>query len=176
VAKYAGKTDFPVITDQVIDIVHDAMDFLESRFCHEQFRHSGANPRQWKQVKIHTHRRAGFSTAALKLLGEYRSSLIVTHNYPAGNRLRMEAIDRGLVPDWCEEDFYNNIKIDDHIVATDRMDERWFATRRPDERYQLIILDGASMIETHRNRNGADGMDRFRDRLFYVCDLLVELE
>lgn len=171
-ARYAGKSDLPVITDQIMDIVYDAMGFIESQFCNESLRLPGANPRQWKQVKIYTHRRAGFSTAALQLLNEYRSSLIVTHSQPAANRLRHDAIELGLVPDWCEKDFYNNITISDHIVAHERMDERWFIQRRPHERYQLIILDCASMIEASRR----SGMEEFRDRMFHISDLVVELE
>lgn len=178
-AKYAGKTDLPVITDQIMDIVYDAMGFIESQFCQEAFRHATSDPKQWKWVKVHTHRRAGFSTAALQLLNEYRSSLIVTHSQPAANRLRMEALDRNLVPDWCEEDFFNNIRINDHIVSHERMDERWFIQRAPNERYQLIILDCASMIEASRNnrhRGAIPGMDEFRERMFNISDLVVELE
>lgn len=182
-ARYAGKSTLPVITDDILNIVHDAFDFQESDFCKDAFYPSGRNqshadPKHWKWVKIHTHRRAGFSTTALKLLNEYRSSLIVTHNYPSTNRLRQEAIDNNLVPDWCEEEFYNNIRIDDHIIPVDRMDERWFIQRRPNERYQLIIIDGASMIEpviNNRHRGAIPGMDELRNRLFDICDLLVEL-
>lgn len=179
-AKYASKTNFPVITNQIMEIVYDAMGFIESQFCNDAFKRPGANPRQWKLVKVYTHRRAGFTTAALQLLNEYRSSLIVTHNQPAANRLRREAIDNNLVPDWCEQDFYNNIRINDHIMAHEWMDDRWFSQHHsPNERYQLIILDCASMIEASRNnghRGAIPGMDEFRDRLFNICDLVVELE
>lgn len=176
-AKYAGKTDLPVITDPILDIVHDARGFMESQFCREQFSHRNVDPKQYKWVRIHSHRRAGFTTAALKLLNSYPKSMIITHSTPASHRLRVEALDQDLVPDWCKDDFYHRTKIEDHIVPHERLDERWFEGRYPDKQYELIILDCASMIETKRNRMGSlPGMDEFRTRLFMLCELLIELE
>jgi hypothetical protein len=181
-AKYASKTDFPVITDPILDIVHDARGFVESKFCMENFRRGrgtlGTDPKQWKWVRVHSHRRAGFSTAALQLLNQYPVSMIITHSTPAAHRLRAEALDQDLVPDWCKDDFYHRTKIDDHIVTHERLDERWFEGKTP-RKYELIILDCASMIEASRNnrhRGAIPGMDEFRDRLFRFCELLVELE
>lgn len=176
-AKYAGKSDFPVITDPILDIVHDARGFIESQFCREKFGHHNVDPRQYKWVRIHSHRRAGFTTAALQLFNSYPKSMIITHSTPAAHRLRAEALDLDLVPDWCKDAFYHVTKIQDYIVPHERLDERWFEGRYPDKHYELIILDCASMIEASRNNRGViSGMDEFRDRLFMLCELLVELE
>ena len=168
-AKYDGKTDLPVITDLVIKIVDDAVDFLGSEFCDYQFRKHGANPFYWKWVKIASHRRGGYTTAALKLLQKYTSSLIVTHNYPSANRIRQFAIENNLVPRIID-DFHDNITINDHIMPYGRMDDKWFSSG-PRRRYQLIILDPASMIEVEKQ----SAFTAFRNRLFTISDLVVEL-
>lgn len=164
-AKYDGKTNFPVITDPIIQIVDDAVDFLGSEFCDDHFRKHPTNPFYWKWVKIASHRRGGYTTAALQLLQKYTPSLIVTHNYPSANRVRQVAIENNLVPRM------NNVAIKDHIIPHSRMDNKWFASLG--RRYQLIILDPASMIEVDRQRGRP--FNEFRDRLFDVCDLVVEL-
>jgi len=171
-AKYDGKMDLPVITDPIIKIVDDAVGFLGSEFCDYQFRDINANPFHWKWVKIASHRRRGYTTAALRLLQKYTSSLIVTHNYPSANRIRQFAIENNLVPRMIDV-FHDNIAIQDHIMPHSRMDDRWFTSLRPQQRFQLIILDPASMIEMDRQRGPA--FHQFRDRLFNICDLVVEL-
>ena len=171
-AKYDGKTDLPVITDSIIQIVDDAVDFLGSEFCDNHFRKHNANPFYWKWVKIASHRRGGYTTAALHLLQKYTSSLIVTHNYPSANRIRQFAIENNLVPRMIDV-FHDNIAIKDHIMPHSRMDNNWFCSLRPEHRYQLIILDPASMIEVDRQRG--QSFNEFRDRLFNICDLVVEL-
>ena len=169
-AKYHNDS-LPVITDQIIQIVKDGVGFANSEFCQEQFKHSDVNPKMWKWVKIQSHRRSGYSTAALKLLQTYTSALIITHSYPSANRLRQVAIEENLVPRMVGV-FHDNIAIQDHIVPEGRMDNNWFASHEPYHRYQLIIIDPASMVEQQR---GLEAMDEFRYRLFNICDLLVEL-
>ncbi len=168
-AKYDGKTDLPVITDLIIQIVDDAVGFLGSEFCDYQFRKYPVNPLYWKWVKIASHRRGGYTTAALKLLQSYTSSLIVTNNYPSANRIRQFAIENNLVPRIIG-DFHDNITINDHIMPYGRMDDNWFSSLGP-HRYQLIILDPASMIEVEKQ----SAFKEFRNRLFTICDLVVEL-
>ncbi len=168
-AKYDSKTDYPVITDSVIKIVDDAVGFQKSEFC-ERFKH--ASPFYWKWVKIASHRRGGYTTAALHLLQKYTSSLIVTHNYPSANRIRQFAIENNLVPRMIN-DFHDNIAIQDHIMPHERMNDDWFSSLGPQHRYQLIILDSASMIEIDRQRGPS--FNEFRNRLFNICDLVVEL-
>jgi len=169
-AKYDGKTDLPVITDPIIQIVDDAVGFLGSEFCDTYFRKPGANPLHWKWVKIASHRRGGYTTAALQLLQTYPSSLIVTHNYPSANRIRQFAIEHNLVPRMIDV-FHDNIAIKDHIIPHSRMDNHWFSSRP--QRHQLIILDPAGMIEIDPQRGRS--FTEFRHRLFNVCDLVVEL-
>lgn len=171
-AKYDAKKDFPVITDSIIKIVDDAVGFLGSELCNDYFKEPHANPFYWKWVKIASHRRGGYTTAALQLLQKYTSSLIVTHNYPSANRVRQFAIENNLVPRMMD-DFHNNIAINDHIMPHSRLNDHWFTDRRPEHRYQLIILDDASMIEIDRQRG--ESFNRWRDRLFTICDLVVEL-
>lgn len=173
-AKYDGKTDFPVITNSIIQIVDDAVGFLSSKFCDNHFRNHNVNPFYWKWVKIASHRRGGFTTAALQLLQNYKSSLIVTHNYPSANRMREFAVENNLVPlDTRGDVFYNNIAIKDYIIPHSRMNDNWFCSLG--RRYQLIILDPASIIEIERQRQQGQSFAEFRDRLFNICDLLVEL-
>jgi hypothetical protein len=62
--------------------------------------------------------------------------------------------------------------INDHIVPESLIDTRWICAHRPEQRHQLIILDPASMIE---KRRGPNEMNRLRDELFMICDVLVEL-
>ena len=71
------------------------------------------------------------------------------------------------------DDFHDNIAIQDHIMPHERMNDDWFSSLRPQHRYQLIILDSASMIEIDRQRGPS--FNEFRNRLFNVCDLVVEL-
>ncbi len=171
-AKYDGKTDLPVIVDPIIEIVNDAYAFLDSELCREKFRFPHVPPRYYKWVKIHSHRRGGYTTAALRLLNQYTSSLIVTHNYPAANRVRQIAIEDDLVPK-IKDKFHDNILIQDHIIPHERMNDNWFHNIGHNEHYQLIIIDGASMIEV--DRQGGGPMQELRHKLFNVCDLLVEL-
>lgn len=169
-AKYLGYIEHPVITDSVIKIVDDAYGFLKSDSCDEWFIKPGAPAHQYRHVKIYSHRRCGFSTTCLKLLNKYNSSIVVTHSQPAANRLRQFAIEENLVPDRHKKDFFNNLYINDHIISESRMNDNWFFSKRPEDRHQLIILDCASMM-----KGKMQSMDRFRDRLWTTCDLLVEL-
>ena len=152
---------------------------MGSEFCNETFRQHGANPFYWKWVKIASHRRGGHTTAALQLLQKYTSSLIITNNYPSANRIRQYAIENNLVPRMID-DFHDNIAINDHIMPHSRMNDHWFTSLRPEQRYQLIILDSASMIEMDRQKGlhgeiGSEPFNGWRNRLFTICDLVVEL-
>jgi len=173
-AKYAAKTEFPVLTDPIIRMVDDMVGFQDSMICHNM-RRTRAHPTDWKWVKIRGHRRSGFTTTAFKLLQYYPSSLIV---YPSQDMLqyaRRQAIVERLVPTIGDalHDNYSTGGHSKYLKFDEQMgDGRWFLGRSPNDRHELIILDQASMIEGSR---GWENMNRFRDELFMYCDVLVEL-
>ena len=153
-----------MIADSVIDIVNDTVNFQNDDLCNEMI-YTGAPPSYYKHIKLFAHRRAGFTTAALRLLDRYTSTLIVTPSHVIKNYYRRMAFDEGLSPSVQEY-------IDDHIIPESFIDHRWICAHRPEQRHQLIILDPASMIE---KRRGPNEMNRLRDELFMICDVLVEL-
>ena len=145
--------------------------FQQSSLCYDM-REARTPPEHWKWVKIRGHRRSGFSTTALKLLQEYTSSLIVYPNHDVMAHARRQAIDENLVPS-LEDAFHNNITINNHLKTDWELTENWFRELRPEHRHQLIILDQASKIEC--SRLGEMRMNEFRNQLFTICDVLVEL-
>ncbi len=153
-----------MITDNVIDMVNETVSFQSDDLCNEMI-YTGAPPSYYKHVKLYAHRRAGFTTAALRLLERYTSTLIVTPSHVIKNYYRRMAFDERLTPSVQEY-------INDHIVPESLIDTRWIQERRPEQRHQLIILDPASMIE---RRRGLIQMNMLRDELFMICDVLVEL-
>lgn len=153
-----------MITDNVIDIVHETVQFQKDDLCSEMI-YTGAPPYYYKHIKLYAHRRAGFTTAALRLLERYTSTLIITPSHVIKNYYRRMAFDEGLTPSVQEY-------INDHIMPENFIDSRWIRERRPEQRHQLIILDPASIIERKR---GSDEMNKLRDELFMICDVLVEL-
>jgi hypothetical protein len=169
-AKYAGKTQTPVITDPIIDIVDDALGFQQSEICSEAFIQPGAPGYLWKWVRIGSHRRCGFSYTALQLLEQHPTSLIVTHSQHAANRLRQQAIENHLVPKLLDA-FHDNIAIEEYIIPFERMDDRWFI-KNQHRQHKLIIFDAASMMGRQTRGNS---LHPFRERLFNKCELIVEL-
>ncbi len=152
-------------------IVNDMIGFQRSELCW-QLRQQHMPPEHWKWVKIRGHRRSGFSTTALMLLEQYPSSLIIYPNHNMLQHARRHAIDKNLVPS-MRASFLDNIAINKHLKTEQEIKETWFRGRRPEPYHQLIIIDEASMIEC--GRLGEIGMNEFRDELFSVCDVLVEL-
>lgn len=172
--KYAGKTEFPVLTDPIIKIVDDMVGFQHGMICH-QMRQARTHPEQWKWVKIRGHRRSGFTTTALMLLQYYPTSIIIYPNRDMMQYARRQALEENLVPaigDTLHN--YNHTTGDStHLKVEGQMNERWFVGRSPSrDRHELIIIDQASMIESDK---GWENMNRFRDQLFIFCDVLVEL-
>ena len=164
-ARYLGQTEHPVITKSIIDIVDDAVGFMKSESCRKWFIEPHAPARQWRHVKLFSHRRCGFSTAALKLFQKYKPSLIITHSRNSCVDLRIQAMEKKI-----EGDIHNN------IMPITLIDNSWM--KGYDMRYKLIIIDCASMIEAKQNngtRASIPGMDEFRDKCLHFCDLLVEL-
>ena len=153
-----------VITNEIISIVDDMVQFQTDNLC-EDMKRRGHPPHYFRHLKLFSHRRAGVTTAALLLLEKYTSALIVTPSHVISNYYRRMAFDEGLTP--TVEKYIN-----DHLVAESTIDQQWIRNRTPQQRHQLIILDPASMIKTRR---GIDGMDKLRHELFTIGDVLVEL-
>ena len=172
-AKYIRQREHPAITEYIMRIVDDSYNFLNSEPCKERFK-SRAPAQYWRHVKIFTRRGSGSSTAALNLIDKFPQSLIITHSITAVQCLRDMVLNRNLIfSNNLQSDIFHNVS--DYIVPHEYVDYRWFHNQK---HYRLIILDSASMIEAARNngyRGAIPGMDEFRERLFLVCDLLVEL-
>lgn len=153
-----------MITNEIIGMVDDMVQFQTDNLC-EEMKRSGHPPHYFRHLKIFSHRRSGVTTAALTLLEKYTSALIVTPSHVISNYYRRMAFDEGLTP---SVDRY----INDHLIAEQQIDHQWLRARKPEQRHQLIILDPASMI---KSRRGDNGMDKLRQELFMVGDVLVEL-
>ena len=158
-----------MITEQIIQIVNDAIDFQDSELGIE-LKDNRAPDQYRRWVSIQSHRCAGFSTAALMLLEMYTSSLIIYPNHNIRNHARYQAIEDNLCPT-LQPLLLNNIEVDNILRAEERVDLEWLRGWRPDQRSQLIILDQASMIEQRRKHR----MEEFRQELLMFCDVLVEL-
>ena len=162
-----------MITDSILQIVDDAVEFRQSELAHGMYI-SGAPNDEWKRVKIFSHRQAGHTNAALTLLDRYPPSLIIAANYNMAHYYRHSALDRGI----ATEQFLNLKTVSDYLVAQSSVSGHWFDDQ---PHRKLIILDPASMIEELRDGRGRHGLrpagyNEFCDRLLTICDVLVELE
>lgn len=155
-----------MIDKQIIQIVDEAILFQASEEFQNMKRFLTPPPQMWKRVKIETHRRAGATTAALKLLEIYTSSLIVTPSYLMARRVQREA------QKVLSLEYFNSTSLSQQIISESVLTETYFQNWPSYARHQLIILDPATLIETNRGR---DNMDELRMRLYTRCDLLVEL-
>ena len=165
-----------MITDSILQIVDDAVQFRQTELAHTIYE-SGAPNDQWKRVKIFSHRQAGHTNAALTLLDRYPASLIIAANHGMAQYYRSTALDRGLVPSLTEQ-FLDLRAVRDYLIGQASIDDEWF-DKQPHR--TLIILDPASMIEESRDGRGRRGLspagyDEFCYRLLELCDVLVELE
>lgn len=150
-----------LIIDPVMEIVHDAFDFQRSELCNN-LRKTGHPPYYWKHVKINTHRRAGFTSAALKLQQIYTSTLIITHQHGAKRNVWYLAEELGLYEPWIQ---------DQTKAAWEVFETNYFRALKAEQRHQLIIIDPMSMVKQELKSR----VHEFRDYLFHHCDLLVEL-
>ena len=152
-----------MITNEIIQIVNEAHDFQFSELGQE-LKQSGHPPQYWgKWVKINSHRRAGFTTAAIALQQSYTSSLLVTHNHAIKQHIYHLANELGLYHDWMKD----QVKTYEEV-----MNPNFFAGLGINARHQLIIIDPASMVEQRLQSR----IHEFRDHLFQWCDVVVELQ
>lgn len=163
-------------TETVHGMVDDIFEFQKSELG-ERLKLDGSPAWYGKYIRLQTHRRAGLTTAALSLMETYTSGLYITHSHASAQYILHFAYDNNLAPTWTESIRRGGKdNLHEYITPEWRIDDHWFDGKfRGNERYQLIVIDPASMVEYKRNEKERHGIDQLREKLMMICDVLVEL-
>lgn len=163
-AKYKGKYNHPTIVDPILAIVKDAYDCYKRDYLNMAHMH----PMNSRFVQLRSHRRAGHTSAAIKLLDIYEPSLLV-----APTRVLYEEPYDSIMLDIRKNTNANQtVRFEPRCVPTHQFIQH---VKRGGyrENYKLIIFDNATAIKNTASQEIS--LFELYEYTFRCCELIVEL-